>query len=551
MAPSPQFDAIVVGAGFSGIRMLYLFVPWSDFVLRENGFNVRGIERYQGLGGVWYSNRYPGARCDSPQPFYQIHDPALASDWNFSERFPEHDELRRYFQHVESKWNVRKDFDFGVSVIQASFSEDLLWSVHLSDGRCLTTRWFIPAVGLASMPSMPDIKGIDQFQKELYHTANWPLSEVSCKDKRVAVLGTGPSAAQVISSIASEVTSLTVYQRTPVVAVPQSPDPDGTASPHLSPLTTEETRAAFKRSPTSASGLDYSLRDPQSVKVGSPLRDIINNHLYKEGSVGFLFGAFADVFDDKEANEQVFSIWSQLTRAKISDPVKANILVPPKLPFPILTKRPCFVDNYYESLNMPNVEVVDINKEPLIEITTEGIQSGSIHRDFDLIVCATGFEPPSSAILKLNIIGKDGLKLADVWNPHIKSYMGMAVPGFPNMFYLFGPQSATVRINVPTAIECQSQWILSILKGLRDAGIECCEPSQSAAQSWVAKLNRRWDDSLYSDIDGWETRGITQRPEPFWIQGIQKYNAFIQQCRAPDFRGFVKVQPKPQASAKL
>ncbi|KAJ5731844.1 hypothetical protein N7493_003325 [Penicillium malachiteum] len=498
MTSSPLFDAIVVGAGFSGIRMLCL--------LRENGFNVRGIECSQGLGGVWHTNRYPGARCDSPQPFYQIHDDVLASEWAFSERFPGHEELWRYFQYVESKRNVEKDFDFGVSVVQASFNEYLLWSSRLSDRRCLTTRWFIPAVGLASMPSMPEIKGIDQFQKELYHTANWPLSGISCKDKRVAVLGTGPSAARMISNIASEVKSLTIYQRTPVVVVSQSADPDGTASPHISPLTAEGARAAFKRSPTSASGFEYSLQDPQS-----------------------------------------------LARAKISDPAKADILVPSKLPYPILTKRPCFMDYYYESLNRPNVELVDVNKEALVEITTNGIQSGTIHRDFDLFVCATGFEAPSSAILKLNITGKDGLNLADAWNPHIKSYMGMAVPGFPNMFYLFGPQSATVRINVPTAIECQAQWILSILKGLRDSGIKCCEPSQSAARSWVAILNSMWDDSLYSEINGWETRGVTQKPEPLWVQGIQKYNEHTQQCRAPEFRGFVEVQPMSQleASARL
>lgn len=217
--------------------------------MRENGFNVRGIERYNGLGGVWYANRYPGARCDSPQPFYQIQDETLASDWTFSERFPEHSEIRDYFQYIDSKWNVSKDFDFSATVVQASFNEDFLWSVSLSDGRCLTARWFMPAVGFASIASLPAIRGIHQFQGELHHTGTWPLSGVSLKDKRVAVLGTGASGAKVVARIAPDVKRLTIYQRTPVVVIPVSPESDKFSNPHAASLTPEGTRAAFRRSP--------------------------------------------------------------------------------------------------------------------------------------------------------------------------------------------------------------------------------------------------------------------------------------------------------------
>ncbi|KGO70001.1 hypothetical protein PITC_066470 [Penicillium italicum] len=536
---TPDFDAIVVGAGFAGIRTLYL--------LRENGFNVRGIERYNGLGGVWHANSYPGARCDSPQPFYQIQDEKLASGWTFSERFPEYSEIREYFKYVDSQWFVSKDFDFETTVVQASFTEDSLWSVSLSDGRRLTARWFIPAVGIASLQSFPEIKGIDQFQGEMFHTGSWPISGVPLKDKRVAIIGTGASGAQMIARIAPEVKSLTVYQRTPVVVIPVSPEPEKGSNPHLSSLTPEGSRAAFERSPKSFSGLDFSFKDPESVAIGSPLRDIQNENLYKQGSLGLIWGNFSDVFANREANEQLYLSWAKSAGAKIRDPIKRSILVPSKLSYPIGVKRACFVDNYYESFNRPNVDVVDIRKEKLTEITKEGIQSGSTHREFDIIVFATGFQSLSAGITKLNITGKNGLRLTDAWKDRISSYLGLSVPGFPNMFYLFGPQGPTVKVNVPTTVECQAQWILSTLKGLRESKIDCCEATPSAAQGWVNRLTQRWNDSLYAKADVWEARSSSNQSEPLWIEGIQKYNEIIRQCRAPEFRGFVKLQPKPAA----
>jgi cation diffusion facilitator CzcD-associated flavoprotein CzcO len=487
--------------------------------LRENGFNVRGIERYNGLGGVWYANRYPGARCDSPQPFYQIQDETLADGWTFSERFPENGEIRQYFEYVDSKWNVSKDFEFGATVVQASFNEDCLWSVSLSDGGCLTARWFIPAVGFASSPSLPAIKGIDLFQGELHHTGSWPFPGVSLKHKRVAVIGTGASGAQVVASIAPEVESMTIYQRTPAVVIPASPESDKFSNPCAASLTPEGTRAAFRRSPRSFSGLDYSFRDPESVAIGSPLRDIMSMHLYKEGGLGLIWGNFSDVLANREANEQLYSSWANMTRAKIRDPIKRDILVPRTLPYPIGIKRACFVDNYYESFNRPNVSVVDIRKEGLPNITKKGIQSGPTNREFDTIICATGFNSLSAGITKLNIVGKHGVHLTDVWKTRIISYLGMAVPGFPNMFYLFGPQGPTVKVNVPTTVECQAQWILSILKGLRESHIDCCEPTLSASQSWVEKLNQQWSNSLYMKANIWEARSSSDKSEPLWYVG--------------------------------
>jgi cation diffusion facilitator CzcD-associated flavoprotein CzcO len=363
---------------------------------------------------------------------------------------------------------------------------------------------------------MPTIKGIDRFQGELHHTGRWPLSEVSLKDKRVAVLGTGASGAQVIASIAPVVKSLTVYQRTPAVVIPNSPESDKFSNPHIASLTPEETCAVFRRSPKSFSGLDYFFKDSESVPIGSPLRDILNRQLYKAGSLSLILENFTDVLANKEANEQLYWSWANLTRAKITDPIKRDVLVPRILPYPIGVKRPLLVDNYYESFNRPNVNVVDTRKERLTRITSKGIQSGSTEREFDVIICATGFEPLSAGLLKLNITGKRSVHLTDVWNPRVISYLGMAIPGFPNMFYLWGPQGPTVKVNVPTTIECQAQWILSILKGLRESRIDCCEATQSASQGWVEKLHQQWDDSLYKKADVWEARSSADEPEPLW-----------------------------------
>ncbi|RAK78149.1 flavin-containing monooxygenase [Aspergillus fijiensis CBS 313.89] len=431
-----------------------------------------------------------GSRTATPALARTAPNPSTSSTtrrWSTSgssERFPDHNEMRAYFQYVDRKWHVSQDYDFGVGVEGAAFQEDgLLWSISLSDGRCVTARFFIPAVGFASTPTLPKIPGIESFQGPLRHTADWPHSGLDVAGKRVAVIGTGASGAQVVARIAPQVQSLTVYQRTPVVAIPASPESAKDANLRTAtPLTPDGSRAAFQRTMTSFSGLDYCFQDAASAAVGSPLRDLFNRQFYKEGSRAL--------------------VWSNFT------------------------------------------DVVDVREAPLTEITPTGIRSGKTHVEYDVIVCATGFQSNSAGIARLNITGSRGVPLTEVWKHRVCSYLGMTVPGFPNMFYLFGPQGPTVKVNLPTAIECQAQWILAFLKALRTARVTGCEPTLAAAQAWQEELRAHWKDTLYAKTTTWEARNASNQPEPLWIRGIHRYNEALQASQALSFRGFTELQPK-------
>ncbi|KAJ6091165.1 FAD/NAD(P)-binding domain-containing protein [Penicillium canescens] len=530
------YDAIVVGAGFAGIRSVQR--------LRNDGFSVRGIERSSSLGGAWVTNGYPGARCDSPVPFYQIMDENLAGDWHWSERFPKRPEIIEYFNYVDSKLNISKDYDFEVEVTKAEFdATTTMWQVSVSDGRLLLVKWLILGVGFSSKPYMPSIEGLQQlegqgFEGQIYHSGAWPQSGVDVKGKRVAVVGTGTSSCQIVREIAPSVKSLTVYQRNPAVAFPLSPK--GHESPDDPiPLVGKESFFTAK-SLSTFTGLEHAFLNPAAVPGDSPVRHAYYEYLYEKGEWNILFSNFKDVWHDKRVNDDLYSFWAKQTRQKVEDAAKRDILIPAIAKYPIGTKRACVIDNYYETFNLPHVELVDVNQNPLREVTKTGIQSGEVHRDFDIIILATGYHSLAGGILALNITGRNGLKLEDAWANSSISYLGMTVPGFPNMFYLNGPGAPNARANAPTVIEHQLNWIVATLHYLRKTQIKMLEPTDVAAREWREEISKQWNATLYPLTISMQTRNhACAAAEPTWAHGVHEYGARLELCLPPALQGFI------------
>lgn len=488
-------------------------------------------------------------------PYYQILDESLASGWSWSERFPKQPEIRAYFNYIDQKLCISKCYDFNTTVISADFDErGAVWNISLSDGRVHQAQWFIAAVGFSSKLLIPNLKGADKFKGTIHHTGDWPRAGLDARNKRVAVIGTGTSAAQLIQEIAPSVTSLTVYQRSPAVAIPLLAEPSP-GSDVNGPPTKEENQVFARKSLNTYSGLDYTF-SPDGGQKEMLDRDEFYDYLYRKGGWHLLLSNWKGIWHDRRANADVYRFWSQKCRAKIQDPVKRELLVPLTSPTPIGVKRPCLIDNYYQTFNRQNVTLVDINQNPLQGITETGIQSSESHQQYDIIILATGFQSLASGILDMNITGRHGLRLADLWGTSANSYLGLTAPGFPNMFYLNGPAAPNPRANAPTVIEFQAQWLGTTLDNLRGARIKVFEPTATAAQEWREELTKQWRETLYPFALSMQTRNhLGDAHELYWyvyatvkernssadtrrVHGVNEYGSRLRRCQAPEFPGF-------------
>ncbi|KAJ6118250.1 FAD/NAD(P)-binding domain-containing protein [Penicillium samsonianum] len=444
-------------------------------------------------------------------------DETLARDWNWSQRFPMQPEVLEYFEYVDSKLDISKDYDFGTTVTQAVFDEtNAAWNVSLSDGRLLLARWLVLGVGFSSKTRVPNIEGLQLFEGEIHHTGAWPESGGDVKGKKVAIVGTGTSAAQTIREIGPSVASLTVYQRDPAIALPLLPNDSVDPDPSL-PQRGEGNGLFAAKALSTFTGINHAFLNPNAVPADSPTRQAYYNYLYEKGDWSLLYSNFEDMWTNESVSNDVYSVWAKRTRERIEDAAKCDLLVPETPNHPIGTKRVCLIDNYYETFNRPNVSLVDIVKEPLREITKTGIRSGEEHHDYDMIIFATGFQPLASGILAMNITGRSGMRLEDSWNKSSNSYLGMTVPGFPNMLYLNGPGSPTVGVNAPTVIEHQTQWMMTLLNFLRKSYISTFEATDAAAQGWRKELIKQWDASLFSSAIIMQNNNHASRgKEPTW-----------------------------------
>ncbi len=521
-------DALIIGAGFNGIYQLHR--------LREEGFSVQIFEAGAGLGGIWYWNCYPGARVDSHVPNYEFSIKELWQDWNWTERFPAWDELRRYFAYVDEKLQLSKDIQFNTRVSGAQFDNSRnQWLVRTSDGRETRARFLIPCMGFAAKAYTPDFPGIDKFAGPCHHTAHWPQEGLDMTGKRVGVIGTGASGVQVTQEAAKVASHLTVFQRTPNMALPMQQRPLDEQTQQKMKL---KYAAQFRQRAVSSSSMIDVVADERGAKdVPEVQRQAIFEAAWQKGGFHFWFGTFSDILQDKDSNLLAYEFWRDKTRARINDPALKEKLAPMKPLHPFGTKRPSLEQNFYEAFNQPNVKLVDVRDEPIQEITESGVLTSENAYEFDILVLATGFDASTGAFTQIDLRGTHGKTLKETWSDGVKTYLGFAVPAFPNMLMLYGPQSPTAFCNGPTCAEIQGDWVIDCLNHLRDRQLARIEATDAAAERWAAHIAELGEGTLFPLADSWymganipgKCRQLLYHPD---VQG------YLEQCRDAATSGY-------------
>jgi cation diffusion facilitator CzcD-associated flavoprotein CzcO len=518
-------EVIIVGAGFAGMYLLHR--------LRGLGFSATVLEAGSGVGGTWYWNRYPGARCDveSMQYSYQFSD-ALQQDWEWSERYAAQPEILRYADHVADRFDLRRDIRFNTRVTSARFDEaQSLWQVATGSGERTSARFCVMATGCLSSPNRPNFEGADTFEGETYHTGLWPHEEVDFTGKRVAVIGTGSSAVQSIPIIARQAEQLSVFQRTPNFAVP--------AHNHgLDPayqLTVKKDYATLRaRARQTATGIDFDYSERLALETPPEEREREFEVRWQRGGLSFL-GAFLDVMMNDEANQLAAEFVRGKIREAVRDPAVAELLSPRNT---IGCKRLCIDIGYYETFNRPNVTLVDVSRTPIERITETGVVVDGREYSVDTIVFATGFDAMTGALLKMDIRGRDGLSLRDKWREGPRTYLGLATEGFPNLFTITGPGSPSVLTNMLPTIEQHADWIADTLDHMRSRGLTNIEPNREAEEAWVAHGNELAGRTLRYTCGSWYLgANIPGKPRVFmpYIGGFPRY---VQKCREVAANGY-------------
>jgi cation diffusion facilitator CzcD-associated flavoprotein CzcO len=488
-----NFDAIIVGAGFAGMYMLHS--------LRDKlGLSVRAYETGDGVGGTWYWNRYPGARCDTDSYIYcYMFDKKLLQEWEWSERYPEQPEILRYLNHVADRLDLRKDIRFNTRVIEATFDEKTnRWTIRTEEGDVVTAKYFIGAVGCLSSSNLPKFKGLETYKGKHYHTGHWPHGGVDFTAKRVGIIGTGATAVQAIPVIAQQAKYLTVFQRTPNFCVPAR---NGKIDPEVVNTRKADYDAICERVRKSYFGYELSFIQKSALEASPEERERVFNAMWDQGGFNFWLANYQDMLFNKEANEVCAEFLRQKIRETVKDPVIAEKLIPKTYPYG--TKRQPLDTNYFETFNKPNVLLVDVNETPLEEITPKGIRTSDKEYEFDIIVFATGFDAMTGPLKKINIRGRGGQLLSQKWSDGPHSYLGVAVAGFPNMFTITGPGSPSVLSNMPVSIEQHVEWITGCIEHMRKHGIATMEARADAEMEWDAHVAELANASLLPTANSW------------------------------------------------
>ena len=524
-----RVDAIVVGAGFAGLYMLHR--------LREAGLSARLIETGKDVGGVWYWNRYPGLCCDVESIDYQYQfSDEIERGWDWPERYSKGPVIQQYLSYVADTLDLRRDILFETTAKAATFEEDThSWLVETDRGDTFRTSYFILAVGPLTSVNTPPFAGMEEFKGRLFHTARWPQEPVDFTGRRVGIIGTGSSGVQSIPVIAQEAASLTVFQRTAAFSLP--------AENRL--LSAEEIRQKHGRFAkdrevrrASPGGLSWMLSSRSALEVSEEEREAEFERCWTLGGFAFL-QSFRDILLSQEANDLAAEFVKRKIRAKVNDPETAAVLT--SQTYPIGAKRPCLDTNYYETFNLPHVKLVDLRKAPLERFCAEGIVTGGKVHAFDDIVLATGFDAVTGAVLKLQITGKDGLSLGDLWSSGPQTYLGVAVAGFPNLFMIDGAQSPSIIVNAPLAIEQQVEWVGDCIEYMRRNGCTAIEATEQAQHEWVSHVGEVANYTLMVKADSWAIgANIPGKPRvySFYLAGLDAYRNRCTAVAEGGYEGF-------------
>ena len=526
----PDYDVVVVGAGFAGLYLLRK--------LRELGFSTRVLESADDVGGTWYWNRYPGARCDIPTTDYTYSfDPDLERDWTWSEKYATQPEILRYLQFVADRYDLRRDIDFSTRVASATWDEAAsLWRVRTDAGDELSCRFYVMATGCLSMPKEVDIEGADRFGGDVYFTSRWPHEGVDFTGKRVAVIGTGSSAVQSIPLIAEQAAALTVFQRTPAFSVPAY---NGPLPPdRLAALDAD--RAAYRDAAKhSRGGIPAEPLELTAAMCSEEERRARFEAAYEAGELFAILGIFADQAVNPESNEIVAEMIRDKVRSIVTDPETAESLCAKDYYFG--TKRPCLDTGYFETYNLPHVRLVDLRKDPIKTITETGIDTVGDSLEFDAIVYATGFDAMTGALVSVDIIGRDGVALKQKWADGPTTYLGLTTVGFPNFFAITGPGSPSVLSNMSVSIEQHGDWVADTLVDMRSRGFDTIEPTPQAEAGWVQHVNDCADITLHPTANSWYMgANVPGKPRVFlpYIGGVDAYRTICDEVASNDYLGF-------------
>ncbi len=524
-----EFDVIVVGAGFAGMYLLHR--------LRGIGLRVRVIEAASGVGGTWYWNRYPGARCDveSMQYSYSF-SPELQQEWQWSELFASQPEILRYANHVADRFDLRRDIQFNTRVTEARFDAALnRWDIQTDRGDRFSAQHCVMATGCLSTARIPDFPGLADFKGKTYHTGHWPHAGVDFTGQRVGVIGTGSSAIQAIPVIAAQAAQLTVFQRTPNFSIPSRNGPM-TAEYEASWKSAYPERRATARD--ARTGILNNPNNQSALEVSDAERQREYEARWAAGGTSFM-AAFNDLIFSQQANDTAADFVRDQIRATVHDKVTAELLAPKN--HPIGTKRICVDTDYYQTYNRPNVTLVDVRSQPISAITADGVRVGETEYTFDSIVFATGFDAMTGALLNINITGRGGLSLREKWAAGPRTNLGLMTAGFPNLFMVTGPGSPSVLSNMMVSIEQHVDWITDCIAYLQARQLDCIETTQEAEDSWVAHGNEVADTTLYPRANSWYMGvNIPGKPRVFmpYIGGVGAYRKICDEVAASGYRGF-------------
>ncbi len=530
MSATENFAVIIVGAGISGMYMLYR--------MRKLGLSVRVIEAGSGVGGTWYWNRYPGARCDTDTLEYSYSfDEDLQQEWEWPERYPTQPEILKYLNHVADRFDLRRDITFDTRVEAALYDEATSrWQIATDDGAELSAQFLVMATGSISAPNIPAIEGMNNFNGPVYHTARWPHEGVDFSGWRVGIVGTGSSAVQAIPVIAEQAAHLTVFQRAPQWSVPAHNRPSD-------PKMVAEIKAdyaGFRARNRLQSGAQLShipANDFSATEISAEEQQHILEERWQLGGFPF-FGAFNDITVNPESNK----VTADFVRAKIHDIVKdpkvAEMLTPD---YTIHCKRPVLDSGYFETYNRSNVLLVDINAAPIEEITPTGIRTDDADYDLDLIVLATGFDAMTGALLRIDIRGRHGRTLREEWAHGPVNYLGLQVSGFPNLFTITGPGSPSVLTNMMVAIEQHVEWVTDCIGFMVENDHASIEATEAAQEAWVAHVNEVADQTLWVSCQNWyQGHNIPGKPRVFMpLPGFPPYVEKCEEVVAKGYEGFV------------
>ena len=524
MRAAQHFDAVIIGAGFAGLHMMHR--------LRGMGFTARVVEAAADVGGVWYWNRYPGARCDveSLQYSYSF-SRELEQDWNWTEKYAAQPEILSYVQHVAERFDMRRDIDFNTRVLAVTLDENTKrWQLQTESGQRYSAQFCIMATGALSIARLPAIPGMETFTGKIYHTGAWPHEPVDFTGLKVGVIGTGSSGIQAIPAIARQAQQLYVFQRTANFSIPAWNTP-------LSPADQQAWKADYRKHRQQARevGTLYEFSDKAALQVSEDQRLGEYERRWRKGGVNFVH-AYNDLMLNKASNDTIAEFVRAKIRALVKDPQVAESLCPKD--HPLGSKRICVDTGYFETFNRDNVRLVDLKKTPIVEVTSTAVRTSDSSYELDAIVCATGYDALTGALLNIDIRGKGGVALSKKWEEGPRTYLGLMTSGFPNLFIITGAGSPAVLVNMIVGIEQHVEWICDCLQYLRDHGMGSIEATPAAENWWVEHVNQAANKTLFPLANSWFLgANIPGKPRVF-MPYVAKIGVYRNECQAIADKGY-------------